>query len=100
MIQDVKSLFLLVLFSCFYILEVTLYVLYFQNVDQLIFNVKDLYGQRKALEIRQRYSELQRIEAYGFRKFQVNDDKLTFRSGGGNMESYKLNYLKVSSGRL
>lgn len=74
--------------------------LIFQNVDQLMFKFKDLFGKRSSLEIRQRYSELQRIEAYGFRKYQVNDNKLTFHAkSASSEESFKLNYLKTESGR-
>ena len=77
------------------------FVCVFQNVDQLIFKFKDLLGKGSALEIRQRYSELQRVEAYGFRKYQVNDNRLTFQAKTVNkQEGFKLNYLKTGSGRM
>lgn len=70
------------------------------NVDQLILNVKKLWSGHSAIELRRRYSELQRVEAYGFRKFQVNDDKLTFHGKSVTTdENYKVNYLKTASGR-
>lgn len=73
---------------------------YFQNVDQVIINIKKLWGNHKAIELRRKFSELQRIEAYGFRKYQINENKLTFRGKAVNdKDSFKLNYLKTATGR-
>lgn len=70
------------------------------NVDQLILNVKNMWQEQRALDLRRKYSELQRVEAYGFRKFQINDNKLTFHAKAVNREdNYKLNYLKTATGR-
>lgn len=72
----------------------------FFNVDQVIVNIKKLWGDHKALELRRKYSELQRIEAYGFRKFKINENKLAFRGKSTNdKDTFKLNYLKTATGR-
>lgn len=72
----------------------------FQNVDQVILNIKKLWGKHGALELRKKYSELQRIEAYGFRKYQINENKLTFRGKSINdNDNFKINYLKTATGR-
>ncbi|XP_045166169.2 uncharacterized protein LOC123529728 [Mercenaria mercenaria] len=72
----------------------------FFNVDQIIVDIKKLWGNHRAIELRRRYSELQRIEAYGFRKYQINENKLTFRGKSVNdNDNFKINYLKTATGR-
>ena len=79
---------------------------HFQNIDQLILNIQDLWGDRQALTVRRKYSELQRIEAFGYRKYKINeqmtDEKLRFHKKlvpSDSVNGYKLNYLKTMPGR-
>lgn len=76
------------------------------NVEQLILDIRDLWGDGQALNIRRKYSELQRVEAFGFRKYKINehmtDSKLKFHKKlvpSSSQNSYKLNYLKTTPGR-
>lgn len=67
-------------------------------VDQFILNLQDMWEDLSAVNIKRKYSELQRIEAYGFRKFKIDTNKVTFHGKAmENNTQYHLNYLKTSS---
>ena len=77
-----------------------------QNVHQLILAINDLWGDSQALNVRRKYSELQRVEAFGFRKYKINehmtDGKLKFHKKlvpSSSQNAYKLNYLRTMPGR-
>ncbi|KAH3848232.1 uncharacterized protein LOC127873875 [Dreissena polymorpha] len=71
------------------------------NVDQLMLNIHDLWGGHKAVETRRSFSELMRVEAYGFRKYKIGNDKLTFHSEAAtNSGNVVINYLKTEAGRI
>ncbi|KAK3591605.1 hypothetical protein CHS0354_013788 [Potamilus streckersoni] len=73
----------------------------FQNIYQVILDIKDMWRNMNSLELRQRYSELRRIEMYNFNKYKVDqvteDSSLNFKStfiGSDRNGHYRINYLQ------
>ncbi|KAL4238172.1 hypothetical protein ACF0H5_002884 [Mactra antiquata] len=72
----------------------------FFNVEQLMLNIHGEWNAKNTLDLRMKYSELQRVEAYGLHKFETNDNKLTFHGKSlHENDNFKLNYIKVANGR-
>jgi len=73
------------------------------NVNQLILKIQNMFDGTQATHFRMRFSKLKRVEAYGFRKYQIVDENAdkTLRFHSRKMPesttSHTLNYLKSAS---